>query len=215
MKTPLIRFALLALVMPGSAMAASFFTDFEGQNVRTAQSFTINDGSLSATFDGGTAFTIGDAALYRSGTVSWMLDPAGTNSRGTSTGEGEVTLSEPAISVDGYVRTENASTVARMQVIDATGAVVAEVTANNTGWTRVNHGITGGEAEITRLRFINDGGGMGAFEDFGFTTEDGGGGNTGGGGSGGGNSGGGMGGGGGSGAPGIFLLLLPLLRRRR
>ncbi len=159
------------LLLPVQAQAANFFTSFENQNQRTAGSFTVSDGGLSATFEGGTAFTIGNTALYRSGDVSWMLDPQGTNTRGTSTGVGDVTLSEPAERVKGYIRTENAVAMARMQVIDASGAVVREVGATNTGWTEVAHQVTAGEARITRLRFLNDGGGMAALDDFEFATD--------------------------------------------
>lgn len=170
MRRLLPRICLVFSLVPAAAEAATFRTDFEGQNRQTIGSFTITDGDLSATFDGGTAFTIGNASLYRSGVVSWMIDPAGPSPRGLSSGEGTVTLSDDARRVAGFVRTENAQAVARMQGIDSAGAVAFETVAGSAGWTAFDHTVVDGAALIRSLRYINDGGGMAALDDFLFET---------------------------------------------
>ncbi|MFP5305576.1 MAG: hypothetical protein ACLGI7_07095 [Gammaproteobacteria bacterium] len=170
MRSARLGIGFLLLWAPAALQAASFRTDFEGQDQRTVGTFTISDGGLSATFAGGTAFTIGNAALYRSGDVSWMIDPAGTSERGESSGEGLITLSADASRVAGYVRTENAQAVARLQGIDSGGGVAFETTANSGDWTGFDYSVPVGAAPIVELRYINDGGGMAALDDFAFDT---------------------------------------------
>lgn len=87
---------LICSLLSPATYAADFTTNFESTNFNTVQDFTVTNNGLSASFSGGTSFTIGNGALYHSGTKSWMLDPAGTTNRGTSTGVGTITFSSHA-----------------------------------------------------------------------------------------------------------------------
>ena len=159
------------LLISLTAEAATFSTDFESQNVSTVQTIMISNNGLSITLTGGTAFRIGNGSLYHSGIKSWMLDPAGSTTRGTSTGTGLISFSENALSVDFYIRTENGSSGAQVVITDSTGAVLLDDSStSNSAWNRINLAVNEGAALIRRIEVSATGTGMLAIDDFTYNT---------------------------------------------
>ena len=160
-------------LIPLSGHAADFTTNFESTNFNTVQDFTVTNNSLSATFSGGTSFTIGNGALYHSGTKSWMLDPAGTTSRGTSTGVGTITFSTQATSLDFYIRTSNSSSTGQVQIIDNTDAVIEDITSTivNGSWLHIEKTLNAGDPLMTSITVSAFGNNMLAIDDLSFSTD--------------------------------------------
>ena len=168
---PYLLVGLLFFIPLSSPFAATFSHDFESVNINSVSDFRLENNGLSADFGGGTAFTIGNSALYRSGVSSWMIDPAGGSPRGTSSGTGTITLSTPAERITFYIRNASAQTVANATVLDVDGNVVNETSANSTTWTEVDITVIEGEALLDSVVVTNSGStGMIALDDFEFTT---------------------------------------------
>lgn len=165
-------FLILPLLAPAT-YAANFTTNFESTNFNTVQDFTVTNNGLSATFSGGTSFTIGNGALYHSGTKSWMLDPAGTTNRGTSTGVGTITFSSHATSLDFYIRTSNSSSTGQVQIIDSTEAVIEDITSTiiNGSWLHIEKTLNEGDALMASVTVSAFGSNMLAIDDLSFSTD--------------------------------------------
>ena len=180
-KPPLTRYKVNALVwllfimllLPSITQAADFTTNFESTNFNSVQDFTVTNNGLSATFSGGTSFTIGNGALYHSGTKSWMLDPAGTTSRGTSTGLGTITFSSEATSLDFFIRTSNSNSTGQLQIVDSTGAIIEDITSAivNGGWLHIEKTLNEGDALMTSVTVRAFGNTMLAIDDLSFSTD--------------------------------------------
>ncbi len=171
-KAPLWPIFILSILSP-LTYGADFTTNFESTNFNTVQDFTVANNSLSATFSGGTSFTIGNGALYHSGTKSWMLDPAGTTSRGTSTGVGTITFSNEATSLDFYIRTSNSSSTGQVQIIDSTDAVIEDITSTivNGSWLHIEKTLNAGDPLMTSVTVSAFGNNMLAIDDLSFSTD--------------------------------------------
>lgn len=156
------------LIFSFSIQATEFSDDFETTNVTTVTTFTLSDNGISASFAGGTAFTIGNAALYHSGDVSWMVEPAGTNNRGTHSGSGTITFSVPMSRIAFWVRSEFTGVTATVSLLDVDGnfAENAPITiVSSTAWTQVNFTITNGAPALQSVLFEVSGTGMAAIDD--------------------------------------------------
>ncbi len=175
---------LLLFTASGQASAVEFSTDFESISVTSVADFSISDSDLSATFSGGTNFTIGNGSLYHSGTKSWMIDPAGDNgSRGTSTGVGTITFSESPTEIEFYIRTQNVPSnpaIASVEIVDSSNGVVHQVNdIGSADWTNIRYEVVDGAAAIRSVEVNVTGGGMVAIDDLDFsaivtsTTDDG------------------------------------------
>jgi hypothetical protein len=169
---PAFMLALFYLVLFSPfSNATEFTTDFESQNITTAQTITVTNNGLSITLTGGTAFRIGNGSLYHSGIKSWMLDPAGSTTRGTSTGNGLITFSENALSVDFYIRTMNPSSGAQVVISDSIGAVLLDDSATgSTQWNHISLALDEGDALINQIEISATGTDMLAIDDFSFST---------------------------------------------
>lgn len=171
MRTYLLIIIIFSLIGT-SAHSATFSTGFESENATTLQTVSITNNGLTLTLTGGTAFRIGNGSLYHAGLKSWMLDPAGTTARGTSTGIGTITFSENAMSVDFYIRTSNASSTAQIVIMDSTGAVLVDQSdIGHLSWTRIQHEVVSGAALISEITVAALGTDMLAIDTFSFTTE--------------------------------------------
>ncbi len=177
-KSPIICFKVIALfwlfvMLPLTTQAADFTTNFESTNFNSVQDFTVTNNGLSATFSGGTSFTIGNGALYHSGTKSWMLDPAGTTSRGTSTGVGTITLSSEATSLDFFIRTSNSNSTGQVQIVDSTGAIIEDITSTivNGSWLHIEKSLNEGDALMVSVTVRAFGNNMLAIDDLSYSTD--------------------------------------------
>ena len=169
----LLWLLLFLPLLPSITQAADFTTNFESTNFNSVQNFTVTNNGLSATFSGGTSFTIGNGALYHSGTKSWMLDPAGTTSRGTSTGVGTITFSSEATSLDFFIRTSNSNSTGQVQIVDSTGAIIEDITSAivNGGWLHIEKTLNEGDALMTSVTVRAFGNNMLAIDDLSFSTD--------------------------------------------
>jgi len=167
-----ISFVLFICIFSLNSYSANFTTNFESTNFNTIQTFSINSSGLSASFSGGTSFTIGNGALYHSGTKSWMIDPAGTTSRGTSSGSGTITLPDEVEHIDFYIRTSNSSSTGQVQIIDASDAVIEDITSTivNGSWLHIEKQITTGSPAIKSILVNAFGSNMLAIDDLSFST---------------------------------------------
>ncbi len=150
----------------------NFTTNFESSNFNTIQNFSVSNNDLSVLFSGGTSFTIGNGLLYHSGTKSWMIDPAGTTSRGVSDGTGTFTFSEGAMALDFFIRTSNSASTGQVQIMDSTGAVIEDITSTitNSSWLHVEKTVTQGDALMTSVMVRAFGSNMLAVDDLSFST---------------------------------------------
>lgn len=157
-----------------ASFAADFFTDFDAEpDVNPAGPFTVTDGTLRVTFEGGTVFTANVLSLYRSGSQAWMVDPDMV--RG-SNGTGRATLSEGATSLTLYGRTQSNAVIARVQVLDDGGSVINETNLNESDWTRIDVSRNSGDSLIETVIVENMSNGMTqnlmvAIEDFAYSTD--------------------------------------------
>ncbi len=167
-----IRFIILLCILSLKSFSADFTTDFENTNFNTVQTFSIINSGLSASFSGGTSFTIGNGALYHSGTKSWMIDPAGTTSRGTSSGSGTITLPDKVEQIDFYIRTSNSNSTGQVQIIDASDAVIEDITSTivNGSWLHIDKQIATGSPAIKSIVVNAFGSNMLAIDDLSFST---------------------------------------------
>jgi len=167
-----IRFIILLCILSLKSFSADFTTDFENTNFNTVQTFSIINSGLSASFSGGTSFTIGNGALYHSGTKSWMIDPAGTTSRGTSSGSGTITLPDKVEQIDFYIRTSNSNSTGQVQIIDASDAVIENITSTivNGSWLHIDKQIATGSPAIKSIVVNAFGSNMLAIDDLSFST---------------------------------------------
>jgi len=161
-----------ALLMSNLAHGSDFTTNFESTNFNTIQSFSVANNDLSVLFSGGTSFTIGNGLLYHSGTKSWMIDPAGTSSRGVSDGFGTFTFSEGAMALDFFIRTSNSGSTGQVQIMDSTGAVIEDITSTITSssWLHVEKTLNQGDALMTSVVVSAFGSNMLAVDDLSFST---------------------------------------------
>jgi hypothetical protein len=164
--------AISMLLFSINCVATDFSTNFESTNFNTVQDFTVTNNGLSATFSGGTSFRIGNGDLYHSGIKSWMLDPAGTTSRGTSTGEGTITFSTSANALDFYIRTSNSGSTGQVQIIDDSGAVIEDITSTivNGSWLRIEKTLNDGDSLMASVTVRAFGSNMLAIDDLSFST---------------------------------------------
>ena len=161
-----------ATLMSNQAHGSDFSTNFESTNTKTIEDFTVTNNGLSVLFSGGTSFTIGNGLLYHSGSKSWMIDPAGSSSRGTSTGTGTLTFSEGAMALDFFIRTSNSGSSGQVQIIDSTGAIIADITTaiSNNSWLHVEKTLMEGDALMTAVRVSAFGSDMLAVDDLSFSS---------------------------------------------
>ena len=163
-----------ALGLSAAATADDFITDFDSQSdVNPAGTFTVTDGALNVRFEGGTVFTAGVGALYRSGAKSWMVDPEGVRN---STGTANAILSEGAARVTLYGRTQSGAVTARVRVLDEADVVIQDTNLTSADWTEITVNRGSGQSLIGTVRVENMSGGttndlMAAIEDFEFSTD--------------------------------------------
>lgn len=102
-----------------------------------------------------------------------MIDPAGTTSRGTSDGSGTMIFSEPAVSLDFYIRTSSSNSTGQVQIIDTTGAVIEDITSaiNSDNWLHIDKQINTGSALMASVIVNAFGSDMLAIDDISFNTE--------------------------------------------
>ena len=162
--------------------ATEFFDNFENVNVNPVATFELTHNGITATVAGGTAFQIGNGALYHSGVKSWMVEPVGFNIRGTHTGEGTITFSESMSRISFWVRSDFATVISTVTLLDVDGNQAEgsrKTTVLDTAWTEVNFTIIDGSPPLKSILFVVAGTGMAALDDLGGTSiEDTGGGNT-------------------------------------
>ena len=181
--------AISILLFSNITHAAEFADDFENVNVTTVANIDltgnpVTSNGITATASGGTVFTIGNFALYQSGFKSWMVEPAGTNVRGTHTGSGTITFNVPMSRISFGVRKDPGITLATVTLLDVDGNIVENhpiITVISTAWTNIDFTITNGAAPLESILFEVFGSDpdMAAIDDLGGTSnEDTGGGNT-------------------------------------
>lgn len=167
-----LRLFFLLYLTCVSSHAANFSSNFESTNFSTIQTFTITSGGLTASFTGGTSFTIGNGALYHSGTKSWMIDPAGSTNRGISTGTGSINLPDDVERIDFYIRTSNANSTGQVQIIDSSDAIIEDITSSivSNSWLHIEKQITTGSPAIKSVIVNAFGSDMLAIDDLSFST---------------------------------------------
>ena len=101
-----------------------------------------------------------------------MIDPAGSSSRGTSTGTGTLTFSEGAMALDFFIRTSNSGSSGQVQIIDSTGAIIADITTaiSNNSWLHVEKTLMEGDALMTAVHVSAFGSDMLAVDDLSFSS---------------------------------------------
>ncbi len=170
---------LLTFSAPG--FAVDFFTDFEDVDDQTdpTTNTVVSDNGLNADFTGGTIDFLGIGALYSSGQKSWMVQPMGdmTNgSTGISSGTGVITFSQGAVCVNVFGRNENGVTVAEVRIKDTGGNLIESAIAlNDSSFTEITKSRTMGQTLIGSVELIllsGTGTGMAALDDVFFSTDD-------------------------------------------
>lgn len=163
--------AAAALLICGGASAGEYRTDFERRNLDQIATFVLPGAGNRPRFIGGAAYAQEDPLLARSGTVAWTLRPAGDSPAGRSIGIARAMLGAPAIRVQAFVRTSDASTVARLQALSSSGAVLAEAVAGVERFVELAYAAAPGGAPVTQLRFLHQGGtGLAVLDDLSFST---------------------------------------------
>ena len=174
--TKAITTFLFILIQSNFTFATEFSEDFQTTNVTTVASFNLEDNGITATLEGGTAFTIGNGMLYRSGTKSWMVEPQSTNSRGTHTGSATITFDVPMSRVSFFVRSDTTQVVSTATLIDTDGNIAENSPVTNivsSGWTEVNFSIVTGVTPLQGVQIDVAGpGGMAALDDLGGSSVD-------------------------------------------
>ncbi len=174
--TKAITTFLFILIQSNFAFATEFSDDFETTNVTTVASFNLENNGITATLEGGTAFTIGNAILYNSGVNSWMVEPQGTNSRGTHTGSATIAFDVPMSRISFFVRSDTTLVVSTATLIDTDGNIAENSPVTNivsTEWTEVNFTITTGAMPLQGLLIeVMGPGGMAALDDLGGSSVD-------------------------------------------
>jgi len=172
---PTIALTLLMIFIPFRIQATEFSDDFESTNVTTVATFTLSSNGISAVAEGGTAFQIGNGALYHSGVKSWMVEPAGTNERGTHDGSGTITFSVPMSRISFWVRSEFTEVTSTVTLLDVDGNIAENssvTTVISEDWTQVNFTITDGAAALESVLLEVSGTGMAALDDLEGTSVD-------------------------------------------
>lgn len=164
-----IIFAIALLLLAQQASAVTYSENFDSLNHSTITTFNTTNNGLSATYEGGTAFTAGVGVLYRSGTKSWMVDVVGI---GGSTGQGTVTFSVGAKSIKLYFRNQSNQTTSTLQVRDEFGAAIQDFTGITTDWREVAVLRNDGDPLIKTIVLNNSGSvGMVAVDDLNYSPD--------------------------------------------
>ncbi|PCJ31053.1 MAG: hypothetical protein COA99_17520, partial [Moraxellaceae bacterium] len=163
------------LLAPSLAFSATLSDGFENTNVTTVASFDIVEDGITATFTGGTAFTIGDASLYHTGAKSWMIEPAGTNGRGTHPGTGTATFDTDIESISLWVIADSNQITVTVALLDGNDIAVENFTpftTVSTTWQQVDFTLTTGSPAIRKVTVEVMGTGMLAIDDLIISTAD-------------------------------------------
>jgi hypothetical protein len=89
---------LLLTLLTGVVLAEDLATSFEFNDL--SGEFILGESPLTVTFTGGEAKSIGNFALYHSGTHAWMISAGGT---------GTITFETPAREINLFLRDESSS----------------------------------------------------------------------------------------------------------
>ena len=149
----------VSLLVPGLASADTVSTSFEND---PSGDFTIGTAPITATFANGEAMTVGNAALYHSGTHSWHISASTT---------GVVTFETDASVVDLWFRNANSAGPSEVRVIDVGGNVLS-TTVGSQSFQNVVVNRNPGESLIASIEVENMGNsGDVVVDDVSFTAE--------------------------------------------
>lgn len=127
--------------------------------------FTIGTAPITATFTGGTAKTVGNFALYHSGTHSWHVSAGQT---------AVISFETPAREIRLFFRNAPGGGPSEVRVIDSNGAVLMSATGTQAFQQVVVNDLPAGQALIDRIEVQHSGGGLAAdvvVDDVSFTAE--------------------------------------------
>lgn len=121
---------LSLLVMLGLSYglhAAELNTSFEFNN--TSGFFSLTDESVSASFSGGEAKSVGNFSLYHTGMNAWMIAPGGT---------GNIDFNPPAQELSVFFRTQSGNDASTLDFLDSESNVLVSFPGSSANWTEVN-----------------------------------------------------------------------------
>lgn len=147
---------LLAVFFSKPVHSETFFTSFEFTNRGT---FSIGEVPFTATFSGGAAQTVGNAAYYHSGRFSWHVPSAGI---------ADVTFETPVEVVDFWFRDTNGATSSSYRIIDTNDAIIGSGKGTQS-FVNVELARSGAQTRIARIVYESVGGGDTVVDDFGYT----------------------------------------------
>ena len=134
MKRYLFCPVLLCCAQVPQAVSATLSDGFGDENTSTVGNFQIASEGIVATFSGGTAFTIGDGALYRNpgDAVAWMIEPeeAGANARGTHTGVGSINFNTDISEIEFFINSRNSPVMLNVAIFNSAQMMLDETVLN-------------------------------------------------------------------------------------
>lgn len=165
-KRPVLRrpwVAGLALILmswgvTGSALAATFSTDFEQfAGTQKQGTFVLFSSPFSVSFEGGFVGTLGVPKLYHSGLSAFMANPGITAT---------VTFETPASQVTLFFIDQSDASVLR--ILDTNGQLLQSFNGNSSSFTKVDFTAPAGK-RIKTIELVNGNSGVASLDDFSFT----------------------------------------------
>ena len=155
---------LLLTLLTGVVLAEDLATSFEFNDL--SGEFILGESPLTVTFTGGEAKSIGNFALYHSGTHAWMISAGGT---------GTITFETPAREINLFLRDESSSVGGVLRVFDDDGLEIDTFASTDANWTEVSITRDPGATPIGSITLVHNGAtGHTVIDDFSFCAVEGG-----------------------------------------
>lgn len=174
LRVPKALVLTLLFIISGPVWSATYNQGFETHNVTQVADFIHSGNGVTANYTGGTAFTIGLGSLYHGGSTSWMLEPAGSNARGTHPGTGSIIFDQDVMSLSFFYVANSSQLTTDIQLLDSNGNGVENAPVFNqptNNFQQLSFAITAGSAAIRRVNIDVTGSGMFALDTLLATTD--------------------------------------------
>jgi glucose/arabinose dehydrogenase len=161
---PALVLGLVLALIAGKLAAEDLTTSFEFDDL--SGEFTLGESPLTVTFTGGEAKSIGNFALYHTGTHAFMV---------TAGGIGTVTFETPAREITLFLRDESSSVGGVLTVFDTDGTEIESFDSTDASWTEVSITRDAAATPIGSITLVHNGAsGHTVIDDFSFCAVEGG-----------------------------------------